>query len=226
MGKLQNIQAVCFDFGNTLVYPDYQFIQKLLAEYGVHADVAKLRTLEFGAQAAMRSPQETPRWKTYFRTWFIPTGINEENLPEIFDRLSECFQQNRLWSCVDEDAVATLTELKNRRYSLGVISNSDGNLKRLMDAASLSNYFDVMVDSEKVGTRKPEPAIFNYALEKLSVQPEEAIYVGDVYEIDILGAQRAGLNAVLFDPMNRQNHGDCLKITRLSQLLLILNRCR
>ena len=77
-----------------------------------------------------------------------------------------------------------------------MVSNSDGRVEQALAAAGLRHYFDVVIDSALVGVEKPDPRIFHAALEALGVAPEEALYVGDLYDIDVLGARAAGLDAV------------------------------
>ena len=81
-----------------------------------------------------------------------------------------------------------------------MVSNSDGRVAEALEAAGLRAYFDVVVDSALVGVEKPDPAIFRAALDVLGVPPEEALYVGDLYEVDVLGANAAGIPAVLLVP--------------------------
>jgi HAD superfamily hydrolase (TIGR01509 family) len=83
---------------------------------------------------------------------------------------------------------------------LGVVSNSDGRVEEALRAAGLLHYFDVIVDSTLAGVEKPDPAIFRPALGALGVAPEEAVYVGDLYDVDVLGARAAGMGAILFAP--------------------------
>ncbi len=213
-----NIKAVCFDAGSTLVFPDYYFIQKLLTQYGVSTTVDRLKETEYEAKFAAHKTRSSKPWKIYFGTWFKSAGVKEDDFPEIFNELWQRHRQRNLWSLLDKDAVETLTELKNQNYQLGVISNSDGRLKHLFEELEILKYFDVIVDSDLIGIRKPDKAIFHYALTKLNLQPDAVLYIGDSYEIDIVGAQNAGLNSVLFDPLGNFNHLNCLKINRLKQL--------
>jgi FMN phosphatase YigB (HAD superfamily) len=70
---------------------------------------------------------------------------------------------------------------------------------------------------------KPDPAIFALALERLGAPPDTAMYVGDVFSIDVLGARRAGLDAVLIDTLGRYPGAvDCARISRLADLLDLL----
>jgi HAD superfamily hydrolase (TIGR01509 family) len=78
-----------------------------------------------------------------------------------------------------------------------VVSNSDGRVEEALEAAGLRAYFDVVVDSTRAGVEKPDPAIFLAALDELGVPPSEALYVGDLYDVDVIGANAAGIPAVL-----------------------------
>jgi putative hydrolase of the HAD superfamily len=65
------------------------------------------------------------------------------------------------------------------------------------------------VDSGAVGIEKPDPRIFAMALALADVAPDEALYVGDLYPVDVVGARRAGLEPVLLDPLGRYGDRDC-----------------
>jgi putative hydrolase of the HAD superfamily len=99
-----------------------------------------------------------------------------------------------------------------------VVSNSNGNCKELLADMGLADFFDVIVDSAIVGVEKPHPDVFAHALEPLGIRPEEAVMVGDFYCIDVMGARRAGLGAVLYDPLHSYWAKDVPCISRLSQL--------
>jgi putative hydrolase of the HAD superfamily len=80
-----------------------------------------------------------------------------------------------------------------QRVALGVVSNFYGNVHRVLDEAELTPLLATIVDSSVVGVRKPDPAIFSLAVERLGVEPAEVLYVGDSFEKDIVGAHAAGL---------------------------------
>jgi FMN phosphatase YigB (HAD superfamily) len=92
------------------------------------------------------------------------------------------------------------------------VSNSDGRVEEALQAAGLRSFFDVVVDSALIGVEKPDPRIFQAALQRLGVAPEEALYVGDLYSVDILGARAAGMEAVLLG-----NPGDTMVDCRRAQ---------
>ena len=86
------------------------------------------------------------------------------------------------------------------RYRLGVVSNFYGNLAAACADAGVASYFATLVDSARVGCRKPDPAIFRHALAALDVAPEAALFVGDSLRRDMLGARGIGMPHVWVTP--------------------------
>jgi putative hydrolase of the HAD superfamily len=96
---------------------------------------------------------------------------------------------------------ALLTDLA-RRYRLAVVSNFDytPTALGLLQTAGVVDLFTTVVVSDEIGWRKPASAIFDAALRRVGVGPEEALFVGDRADIDVIGAQRAGMHAVWINP--------------------------
>ncbi len=87
-----------------------------------------------------------------------------------------------------------LDTLKSRGYLLGLVTNGrEAFQKQSIRALGLDRDFQAVLISEVEGVRKPEPDIFCRALSRLSCQPQEAVFVGDSVEADILGAKRVGM---------------------------------
>jgi putative hydrolase of the HAD superfamily len=101
-------------------------------------------------------------------------------------------------SCVPfPNLIKMLEELKSNNLSLGMITNGYGQFQ--MDnikALEIEKYFDVILVSEWEGVKKPDPSIFNKALEILNVSPNEAIFVGDHPENDVLAAKKVGMKGI------------------------------
>lgn len=122
----------------------------------------------------------------------IGTGIfNRLNLSEnLKDKyvdwfckgVSESLSHNRKW-----------LETLYGKYKLGVISNNFGNTRGWCDEYHLTDLFDVIIDSTELGVAKPNSQIFEAALSELNISPPEAIYVGDSYNIDMVGAKNIGM---------------------------------
>ncbi|MGH7415222.1 MAG: HAD family hydrolase, partial [Candidatus Rokuibacteriota bacterium] len=66
-----------------------------------------------------------------------------------------------------------------------------------------------IIDSAVVGVQKPDPRIFHLGLREAGVAPAEAVYVGDLYSVDVLGARAAGLDGILLDPRGFWAPRDC-----------------
>ena len=98
---------------------------------------------------------------------------------------------------------ACLKGLKRRGFKLGVISNWDATLERLLRSIGSLPYLDDVVASAAVGYRKPSSAIFEIALERMGVDATHAIHVGDLPEADGDGAFNAGIRPVIIDRNGR-----------------------
>ncbi|MEM8927845.1 MAG: YjjG family noncanonical pyrimidine nucleotidase [Bacteroidota bacterium] len=97
-------------------------------------------------------------------------------------------------------------------YGLHIITNGFSEIQeKKMKNANIRHYFNVVVNSEMAGVKKPNPKIFLMALEKASVQPQNALMIGDNLEADILGAQKVGLHALHLNS-NREQHHEFSKI--------------
>ena len=95
-------------------------------------------------------------------------------------------------------------EALKKRYQLGIVSNFYGNLEAVCHSAGLAPLFAVMVDSHRVGSEKPDPAIFRAALAPLHAAPETTVFVGDSLRRDREGARRMGMRFIWIAPPDVQ----------------------
>lgn len=137
------------------------------------------------------------RAAAYLEALFRLGGVPADRMGEVRDCLRQMHQDRHLWCSVRERTHESLGRLKAAGLRLGIVSNSDGRVEQALEAAGLREFFDVVIDSSLVGIEKPDPAIFRAALDALGVSPEETLYVGDLYEVDVVGARAAGIEAVL-----------------------------
>jgi putative hydrolase of the HAD superfamily len=126
---------------------------------------------------------------------------------------------SNLWRVPFAQAAETLAGLRARGLRTAVVSNADGRVEALLRGAGLGPHLELVVDSHFEGVEKPDPEIFHRALSRLGVRAERAIYVGDIYAIDVLGARAAGLAPVLIDAVGAYPDVDCPRIESLSELL-------
>jgi HAD superfamily hydrolase (TIGR01549 family) len=104
------------------------------------------------------------------------------------------------YSSVHSEVIPTLRRFRDRGLKLGIVSNTfipGFVLDRHMEMHGLLEFFPVRIYSSEIGYRKPHPRIFQAALDALGVDPKDAIFVGDMVRIDIVGAQRMGMVGIL-----------------------------
>jgi putative hydrolase of the HAD superfamily len=105
------------------------------------------------------------------------------------------------------DAAPALRELRARGVRLVVASNWDCSLPDVLEQAGLAELVDGVVSSAAVGAAKPEPALFEAALEAAGSTPSGALHVGDSPSQDLAGAARAGIAAVFVDRVGERPAG-------------------
>ena len=108
--------------------------------------------------------------------------------------------EHNLWEDVPPDVFPALERLRRLGVTLAVASNANGALHRAFDRLGLTPHFHAICDSCVEGAEKPDPRFFEIVLQRSGGRPETTLHVGDLYHVDVVGAQRAGLRAALMDP--------------------------
>lgn len=129
------------------------------------------------------------------------TGLTHE-AERLARDVYDCYLQPEYWGIID-DVLPCLKALKMQHIRLGVISNWAPNLEDLLRDLMLLPYFDEVISSALVGYRKPNPMIFTLMLERMGLQPHEAVHVGDKPDADGAGAHAAGVRPVIIDRSGR-----------------------
>jgi len=221
---IQNVRAVIFDVGGTLVHPDWRRLANIVeAETGMlftpaqmhEAFYAMMQTADADLISGTTSPLRSgPHW-TFLAT-LRSLGVDEDAYARIRERLDETHQERHLWCVADAEAPRVLLHLKDAGLRIAVISNTeDGRVNESLALADLASHFECLIDSHLVGYSKPDKAIFQLALDRLGLEPREAAYVGDSYGYDVIGAQRAGLVPILLD---RSGGYEGIEVTRIGSL--------
>jgi len=217
-----SITTLFFDVGNTLTYVDLAAVLRPLTKRGVQATEAQYRAASVEARRAMdrlcASSQQVNAdaeyWKLFLGGFLESVGVQD---PEITTEMAFEWRSARNWTRIAPGTTDVLDKL-SKRYELGVISNSDGTMARLLKAVGLSRYFRSITDSGVVGHQKPAPGIFHAALKSLGAEPEESVYVGDIYSVDYIGATGAGMKAVLIDELGTYEGLSVPRISKLAEL--------
>jgi putative hydrolase of the HAD superfamily len=128
----------------------------------------------------------------------IPDSMAEKALKQ----LGKAFMQPDAW-VLYPDVRPALEALSAGSVRLGIVSNWDSRLPKILDFFGLQTYFDTVVVSHFEGIEKPDPALFRIALKRLGAAPRETLHVGDRPDLDLDGARSAGLDAILIDRRGR-----------------------
>ena len=218
--------AVLFDAGNTLVHLDHVRVAAIAG--GDLTEEAVWRGERVARQDADRLAEggqgHLARWHRYMAVTLEVAGLDRDEIDAAVDRLLDEHLSSNLWSRVPLSVPPTLKRLQESGYVLGVISNAEGTVEALLERVGLRSFFRFVIDSHLVGCEKPDPRIFALGLEQAGTAPERTLYVGDVYGIDVLGAQRAGLDAVLLDGFGLYEGLDCPRVEALVELVHLVEQ--
>lgn len=202
--------VVLLDAGGTLIRvgPDVgEIYADRAARYGVHVEpkvieaqfralwVERHDTLHGGVSDAV----EREWWRELVSDVFERAGKRRAfggAFYPYFEELYDLFALGDVWHVFD-DVVPALEALQANGIRCAVVSNWDSRLGQLLDRLGLARWFEFVFTSGALGYRKPDPRIFRHALAQLGVSAGRAVHVGDSFEDDVLGAQRAGVTPVL-----------------------------
>jgi HAD superfamily hydrolase (TIGR01509 family) len=223
------VQAVLFDAGNTLGMPDWpRIIAVVERTAGRTFEAARLQRDLIRILSDADSDEEFLKelsaravgFGWHFRALFARLGLTDPELEILLAALATEHAERHLWARLNPEAAPVLSALHAAGLRLGVISNSeDGQIDLLLGAMGIAGYFELALDSYLFGTAKPDPRIFRHAVAELDVDPAAAVYVGDMYTQDVLGAERAGLRGVLYDPLDLHRDRGVARIRSLGELL-------
>jgi len=231
------VRAIFFDAGNTLLYPRHEVLVEDLVTQGYTATEEDFFATERLAKRKLDEwlwPQirqgVVPRtvdqyyWGEYLNALMGQLKVPEPERIKSKLRVIDGFRQISLWSRIMPETRPYLEALRQRGYYMGVISNSVGTIESQLTQLELVQYFQTVLDSAIVGVEKPNPGIFQLALERAQVRPDEAIFIGDTNATDVGGAELSGLHGVLIDRVGAYPDAKAPRITSLPELDTILER--
>lgn len=198
MSVFENIQAVTFDVGGTLIepWPSVGHVYAEVAEsHGLGRHTPEALTKQFGFAWKARADFDYSK-EAWFGLVAQTFQVRQSDLPEtFFEAVYQRFEAPEVWR-VHDDVLPILEELASREVNLGVISNWDERLRPLLKNLKLTSYFQVITVSNEVGFTKPSPVIFEQALRNLGAPANAVLHVGDNVIEDYEGAREAGLQAL------------------------------
>jgi putative hydrolase of the HAD superfamily len=211
------LRAVFFDAGGTLVHPDYgRVAEALRRSVGRAPTTAALAEAEYAGRAAVEAAMaadpalnDGSRWQLHFTGALTSLGYSKDELRRAGPAIRAEHERANLWTVAQPGAADGLASLRRAGLVVGCISNSDGTVARLLADVGLGDQLDPIVDSGAVRVEKPDPEIFRIALRRAGVEAAAALYVGDLFPVDVVGARRAGMEPVLLDPLGRYGDRGC-----------------
>jgi putative hydrolase of the HAD superfamily len=219
------IQTVFLDAGGVLIHPNWQRVSDTFARHGIDVTADALRSSEpevkFAIDTAERvkTTVDADRGSALFHGVLDRTGAPRG--PSRDAALADLYAYHtahNLWEDVDPDAATTLEQLRARGLALAVVSNANGVVHRAFERARLHGWFGAIGDSQLEGVEKPDPRFFEIVLHRTHSRPDQTVHVGDLYHVDVVGARRAGLHALLLDPHGLYEGFDVPRIRRLAEL--------
>jgi putative hydrolase of the HAD superfamily len=222
----EKLKALLFDFGGTLAFLDFELLAREFSREGRKLDALALEHAEYAGRAAIdrhlmsagNSQATAAAYELFFRGWMTAAGIPEEEFQECATRFGAIHREATLWRVVRPGIFEALEAFKSAGYKLAIVSNAEGQVEADAKRFGLAPFFDVIVDSHIVGVAKPDPRIFQIALERLGVGPDEVKFTGDIYSIDVEGARAAGIEARLIDQHRRYTWVEHEKILHIREL--------
>jgi putative hydrolase of the HAD superfamily len=231
MGSTSPIRALIFDCGNTLLVPKptvAELCDMVAAQHGHRLDpeaferalphwgqmyYERLRRGMYERDASVRAG-----WADHYAgaiAKLLRLAPDEAQL--VGGAIYDWYAHPERWSPYP-DTMETLAEGKQRGFVQGVLSDWGSDLLPILAAHGLTEHLDFVVVSAVVGHAKPGGEIFRQAVQRAGVRPAEALYVGDSYVADVLGARSAGLHAVLLDRDGTAPAVDCPVIRSLDEI--------
>ena len=219
------IKTIFFDVGNTLLFPNRERIHAPLTERGIPCDAAQVRELEcrvkneFDSVMTHDGNRDHSFWLMFYTRLFTNIGVDDDALR---NQLVSNTRESANWDQILPGTREHWLRLAER-YRIGVISNADGKIEDVLQRCGIADCFLSITDSGLVGYEKPHPEIFRQAMQSLNAQPEESLYVGDVYFVDYLGATQAGMQAVLMDVPGAYKDKPVPRVESLAELDAMLS---
>ncbi|MDX9992606.1 MAG: HAD family hydrolase [Anaerolineales bacterium] len=164
-------------------------------------------------------------WRNYSLRQLLALGCSQDQAnhyaPLLSDYMDVAYQPQDL---LFEDAAQTLSGLRQNGYILAVVSNRHQPFHDYLREKEILDYLHFALAAGEVNSWKPDPEIFLQAARRANLEPGAVVYVGDNYYADVVGARRAGLIPVLFDPGKVFPEADCLVIQTHAQIFDLLER--
>lgn len=201
----------------TIIFKELEMEDSLVAFLKVYKEINKKLWKLFREEAIDKETLRYARLKESFLA--ININLSDDILFKIADDyVYYLSKQTHLL-----DGTMILLEYLRPKYTLHIITNGFAEVQEgKLNNTKLASYFDVIVNSEMVGVKKPNPIIFEKALNLAEVSKENSLMIGDSFEADVLGALNFGMDAICFNYHEDDLPEYIKQVSHLEELIEIL----
>lgn len=188
-----------------ILFDEFELGKQIRSFRTFHTTYKKINAELWFQYAKGEVTKEDLRTKRFERTLINFNVDNKELAKKMGDGYIEIspYQTNLF-----PNAIETLDSLKRDDFKLHIITNGFKEVQFIkLENSGLIDFFDVILCSEEVGKTKPNPEVFQFALDKANASKKESLMIGDDYHADIIGAEKFGIQSILFDPENKHKEG-------------------
>jgi putative hydrolase of the HAD superfamily len=220
------LETVFLDAGGVLVFPNWQRISDTLLAHGVRVAPDALAAAEPYAKRDLdqtrrvQATNDEKRGWLYFNLILERAGITPDDATATaLAELHQYHQQFNLWEYMPPDVLPALQALRALDLRLVIVSNANGTVGALAERLGLTECVGCVLDSFVEKVEKPDRRFFEIALARSGATRESTIHVGDLYEVDVVGARSAGIRPVLLDAADLYPGSDCTRVRSLNGLV-------
>ncbi|XP_016939427.2 rhythmically expressed gene 2 protein [Drosophila suzukii] len=220
VANLKRFRLVTFDVTDTLLRLEDPLRQyhRTAEEFGV-TGVDRRRLEQCFRQQFKAMSSEHPNFGRFspgldWQQWWlqlvtrtfgcVDQGLSPEKLERIGHRLIDIFRTSAGWHHVD-GAQELVQSVRNAGKCVGVISNFDPSLPKVLDAMGFASKFDFILTSYEAGVMKPDPGIFEIPLKRLQIPADQALHIGNKLDFDYEGARNCGWSGLLVNDGGNQH---------------------
>ena len=224
---LSDVDTLFLDAGGVLVQPRRRRVTAALADRGIVVDPDLLPEAHYRGMAAVdRARSEPEVFRDYHEAYVDHLGLEGVERDRAIAVLRPLYAPGSLlWDEPLDGVVDALRLLDARGVTMVVVSTAAGSVAEVLASAGVLQVgtgpgvgIAAIVDSGVVGFTKPDPRIFQHALELVGADPLRTVHIGDAYEFDVRGARGAGIRPVLVDPFDLHPEADCPRVLGIADL--------
>lgn len=226
MTRIKGITDVFFDLDHTL----WDFEKNSALTF---RKIFQINSLDIDLESFLKlyTPINFKYWKLYREEQIEKESLRFKRLNETFEALNLQIDDVLIHKISDDYIkylsthnylLAHTKDILNylqQNYNLHIITNGFEAVQEIkLKGANINHYFNTITNSESTGVKKPNPKIFEFALQQANTKSEYSVMIGDNYEADIVGAINVGMDAILFDIKNNSLNNGVKYVNTLLEL--------